>query len=168
MVESERKYLGRWDIAQAAEKEGAKHIYGPNDSTTPCQIRYQLASPVKCRLIWLKFSLKPSSQTVPDLFSFDERPNISHGGLPVLHAKRILVLGKQFLEESFSLDASMDRMSLKTMLDAPARMSRLRVSYIHPLTVCWFDIFARRERSSRNVNSSFACVLNIWGWHSFD
>ncbi|XP_024361756.1 probable phosphoinositide phosphatase SAC9 [Physcomitrium patens] len=127
MVESERKYLGRWDIAQAAEKEGAKHIYGPNDSTTPCQIRYQLASPVKCRLIWLKFSLKPSSQTVPDLFSFDERPNISHGGLPVLHAKRILVLGKQFLEESFSLDASMDRMSLKTMLDAPARMSRLRV-----------------------------------------
>lgn len=132
MVETERKYLGRWDIAQAAEAGGAQHIYGPNDSTTPCQVCYQLASPVKCRLLWLKFTLKPSAQTVPDLFSFDERPGVSQGGLPFLHAKRILVLGGQFLEEdNFSLDASMERMSLKNMLEAPTRMSRLRVSYIY-------------------------------------
>lgn len=128
MVETERKYLGRWDIAQAAEAGGAQHIYGPNDSTTPCQIRYQLASPVKCRLLWLKFTLKPSSQTVPDLFSFDERPSAFQGGVPFLHAKRILVLGRQFLEEdNFNLDTSMERMSLKNMLEAPTRLSRLRV-----------------------------------------
>ena len=132
MVETERKYLGRWDIAQAAEAGGAQHIYGPNDSTTPCQIRYQLASPVKCRLLWLKFTLKPSAQTVPDLFSFDERPSAFQGGVPFLHAKRILVLGRQFLEEdNFNLDASVERMSLKNMLEAPTRLSRLRVSYIH-------------------------------------
>lgn len=129
MVEGERKYLGRWDIAQVAEAEGAKHIYGPHDSTTPCQIRYQLASPVKCRIIWLKFTLRSSTQTVPDLFSFDERPSASQGSPPFLHAKRIMVLGKQFLEEeNFNLDASMERMSLKNMLEAPTRMSRLRVS----------------------------------------
>lgn len=132
MVETERKYLGRWDIAQAAEVRGAKHIYGPNDSTTPCEIRYQLDSPVKCRLLWLKFMLKPSAQTVPDLFSFDERPSVSEGGLPFLHAKRIIVLGKQFFEEeNLHLDASMERTSLTNMLEAPTRMSRLRVSYIH-------------------------------------
>lgn len=136
MVEAQRKYLGRWDIAQAAETEGTKHIYGPHDSTTPCPIRYQLASPVKCRLIWLKFTLRSSDQKIPDLFSFDETPGVSQGGPPSLHAKRIMVLGKQFLEEEvLNLDSSIERISLRNMLEAPTRTSRLRVSAIHLPTI---------------------------------
>ena len=139
LVENERRYLGRWDIAQAAEAAGANHIYGHNDSTTPCQIRYEIPSPAKCRLLWLKFTLKPSAQTVPDLFSFDERPGVSQGGPPFLHAKRILVLGSQFLEEEHFKDtnASMEKVSLKNMLEAPTRMSRLRVRSIHRFENLW-------------------------------
>jgi hypothetical protein len=131
MVDAERKYLGRWDIAQAAEAAGTQHIYRPNDGSTPCPISYQLASPVRCRLVYLKFTLRaPSTQAVPDLLFFDETPSSSssHGGPSFLHAKRILVLGKPYLdEENFNLDASMERISLKNMLEAPTRFSRLRV-----------------------------------------
>lgn len=136
IVEGQRKYLGHWDVAQAAETEGTKHIYGPHDSTTPCPIRYQLASPVRCRMIWLKFSLRHTEQALPDLFSFDETPGVSRGGPPFVHAKRIMVLGKQILEEEvLNLDSSMERVSLRNMLEAPARMSRLRVSAIHLPTI---------------------------------
>lgn len=122
MVEAERKYVGRWDVAQATETEGTKHIYGPHDSTIICQIRHQLESPVRCRLIWLKFILRSSEQTKPNLSSLDKMSSVSKAGPPFLHAKRIMVLGMQFMEEAVlnlnsisSLNSSMEKMSLRNM-----------------------------------------------------
>jgi hypothetical protein len=138
MVETGRKYLGRWDVAVAAESGGAQHIYGPQDDPKiPRQIRYQITAPIHCRVIWLKFSLSASAQTVPDLFSFDERPTTSAMGLPCLHAKRIMVLGKQAVEdEDINYTASMsEKLALRNMLEASARWSRLRVRGLYPTSL---------------------------------
>lgn len=144
MVETERKYLGRWDIPVAAEIGGAQHIYGPtSDQSTPRQIRYQIAAPVHCRLIWLKLTLPPSSQTVPDLFNFDKGHSLSGGGLAIIHAKRIMVVGKQILGDESNLNPSpSERTALRNMMEMPSRLSRLRVSghLPHPLFLCIFQV----------------------------
>lgn len=131
LVETERKYLGRWDIPVVAETGGAQHIYGAiTDHSIPRQVRYKIAAPVHCRLMWLKLTLPPTSQSVPDLFSFHDGPPLTGGRLAVIHAKRIMVVGKQILkDEELNLNPSpSERMVLRNMIETPPRLSRLRVS----------------------------------------
>jgi hypothetical protein len=130
MMDKERKYLGRWNIQEAIEKGGAQHAYGPaEDGKMLRQLRYKLPAPVQCRLIWFKLTLSISSPVVPDFLSFDHSSPPLQSVTPYIHAKRIMVLGKQLLNnEDVGVNPhASERNALRNMLEMAPRFSRLRV-----------------------------------------
>lgn len=89
--------------------------------------------------------LETMNPKTPMVFSSNKTPSIFHGEVLFFLAKIILVLKKQFLkEEVFNLDAFVEQILLKSMLEASSRLIQLRTSCIHLL----HSTVMRREYNS--------------------
>ncbi|GAQ84463.1 Sac domain-containing Phosphoinositide Phosphatase [Klebsormidium nitens] len=147
---AEKDYVGRWDIAAAAA--ASPHVFGPETQAQTSKplsrtLVYNFPRGVRtCRIVWLRFSLRsdtsanpfaaqPSAAGLFDLLSLDPTPPPTGSAAPrapaFVHASRILVLGERVLSDpsdpaSLAPQAS-ERLALKTVLDAPPRVVRIRV-----------------------------------------
>lgn len=148
VMEEERTFIGKWDVRSAVAS--SSHLYGPENmdrnGNAPRHLMFSFRNPVKCRIIWMKLSLRRSgsssvSSIQPnfDLLSLEGSTSLppsrraSFGGqvlvAPCIHAKRILVVGKHLrddLRSDSSLQSS-EKMRLRSLIERSSQLSRFKV-----------------------------------------
>ncbi|KAH9305499.1 hypothetical protein KI387_009903, partial [Taxus chinensis] len=118
VMEEERTFIGKWDVRSAVAS--SSQLYGPENldriGNVPRHLMFNFRNPVKCRIIWMKLSLRrPGSSSVGsiergfDLLSLEGSTSLppsrrsSFGSqvavTPYIHAKRILVVGKHLRDD---------------------------------------------------------------------
>ncbi|KAL2920819.1 putative phosphoinositide phosphatase SAC9 [Bienertia sinuspersici] len=142
----ERSCMGKWEVQSILQS--SSEYYGPEKSdgvaTVPRHIKFSFKNPVRCRIIWIMLRLQRAGSASVNfgndfnLLSLDENPFVqptrraSFGTLderdPCLHAKRILVVGKQ-LRKDIDLttpDAS-EQLKLQNWLQKAPQLNRFKV-----------------------------------------
>ncbi|XP_028782790.1 probable phosphoinositide phosphatase SAC9, partial [Neltuma alba] len=142
----ERSFMGKWDVHSliknsaafsGIEKSGREH-------KVPRHITFAFKKSVRCRIIWITFSLQqPGSSSCNleneiNLLALEENPfakvtrRASFGGFdgsePCLHAKTILVVGSPVRKEfDIQSQQSTDQLNLRTWLERSPQLNRFKV-----------------------------------------
>jgi hypothetical protein len=148
VMEEERTLIGKWDVRSVLAS--SSHLYGPENidrkGSAPRHVMFNFRDPVRCRIIWMKLSLrKPGSSSVGsiergfDLLSLEGSSSLppsrrsSFGGQlaasPFIHAKRVLVIGRN-LRDDLGSDSSFqpsEKIKFRSLLESGSQYGRFKV-----------------------------------------
>lgn len=144
ITETERTFIGRWDIKN--EAAAAPYVYGREPpekckGQVPRHLYFRFKKYEQCRILWLKLTLPNASKALPDM-NFDllnlasaslspqkERAFVGQKVSPCIHSRRILVLGKHIHDVSnLSLSVQTSaRLAWKNLMEQPVLSGRFKV-----------------------------------------
>lgn len=162
MGEKEQNYIGCWDIPNLVETGIGQHIHGPPKlgEVHPRHVRFQFPTASCCRMVRLKLMLP-----FPRLQGKSFPLPTSMVGMPSIHLKKIIIVGKQHFVDDMLMPSFLhsEKSALRTFLETPPHLNRSEVriiaySFHH---VQWHS-FQRKVEKFRNHDIYFANNTNSY------